>query len=136
MTILSLNLIGIVVATIIGMTLGALWYSPLLFGKQWMESIGKTPETLGRTKGPMIGSIIASLMTAIGISIIYSFSLIEVGSLSQGILFGLTFGVLIIFPAMLSDNLFCGWGNRLLIIQSGYRAISVLLMSIALVFFS
>ncbi len=136
MTILGLNLIGIVVATIIGMILGALWYSPLLFGKQWMESLGKTPETLGSATGPMIGSIIASLMTAIGISIIYSFSLIEVGSLSQGIVFGLTLGVLIIFPAMLSDNLFCGWGNRLLIIQSGYRALSVLLMSIALVFFS
>lgn len=136
MTVFGLNIVGILAATFIGMVLGALWYSPLLFGKQWMESIGKTPETLGSATGPMVGSVIASLMTAIGISIIYSFSLIEVGSLSQGIVFGLTLGVLIIFPAMLSDSLFCGWGNRLLIIQSGYRVVSVLLMSVALIYFT
>ncbi|MDG2090191.1 MAG: DUF1761 domain-containing protein [Gammaproteobacteria bacterium] len=132
MEIFGLNILGVIVATFIGMILGALWYSPVLFGKQWMNCIGKTPESLGSATGPMIGSIIASLMTAIGISLI--FSLIAVESLSQGITVGLTLGVLIIFPAMLSDSLFCGWGNRLLIIQSGYRVISVLLMSIALVY--
>ena len=46
MEILGVNLIGILVATLIGMVLGAIWYSPMLFGKQWMKSIGKTPETL------------------------------------------------------------------------------------------
>ncbi len=99
-----------------------------------MQSIGKTPETLGNSTGPMVGSILASLMTAIGVSII--FSLVAVGSLSQGIVVGLTLGVLIIFPAMLPDSLFCGWGNRLLIIQPGYRVVSVLLMSIALFYLS
>ncbi|MBN4075090.1 DUF1761 domain-containing protein [Gammaproteobacteria bacterium AH-315-E17] len=132
MELVDLNFVGILAATVIGMVLGSLWYSPLLFGKQWMTAIGKTPETLGSPTGPIIGSIVASLMTAIGVSII--FSLITVDSLTLGITVGLTLGVLIIFPAMLSDSLFCGWGNRLLIIQSGYRAVSILLMSVALVY--
>lgn len=134
MTLFSLNIIGILAATFIGMALGALWYSPFLFGKQWMECIGKTPETLGSAAGPMLGSIIASLMSAVGVSLI--FTLLGVANLSAGITVGLTLGLLIIFPAMLSDSLFCGWGKRLLIIQSSYRALSVLLMSIALVYLS
>ena len=134
MEVFGLNIIGIIAATFIGMVVGALWYSPLLFGKQWMECIGKTPETLGSATGPMVGSIIASLMSAVSVSLI--FSLIGVASISTGSVVGLTLGLLIIFPAMLSDSLFCGWGKRLLIIQSSYRAVSVLLMSIALVYLS
>lgn len=102
----GLNLAGILVATFIGMALGALWYSPLLFGKRWIESIGKTPDTLGGSTLPMIGSVVANLMTAVDVSILFSF--IDVESISMGIAIGLTLGLLIIFPALISDNLFCG----------------------------
>ena len=132
MDVFGLSLVGILVATVSGMALGALWYSPAVFGNQWMQCIGKTPETLGSTTAPMIGSIIASVLTAIGISII--FSLVEVSNLMTGVSIGLTLGVLIVFPALLSDNLFCGWGNKLLLIQSGYRILSVLIISIILVY--
>jgi uncharacterized protein DUF1761 len=134
MELFGINLVGILVATFIGMVLGALWYSPILFGKQWLQRIGKTPDTLGSTTLPMIGSVIANLMTAVGVSILFSF--VGVDSLFIGTGVGLTLGFLIIFPALLSDNLFCGWGNQLLLIQSGYRVLSVLLISIALVYLS
>ncbi|PCJ14914.1 MAG: hypothetical protein COB04_14065 [Gammaproteobacteria bacterium] len=134
MEVLELNLLGVIVATVIGMALGALWYSPLLFGNQWMQSINKTPETLGSPTGPMIGSVIASLLTALGVALLFSF--VGVDDLSTGIKIGLILGLFIIFPALLSDNLFCGWGSPLLLIQSGYRALSVLLMSMALVLFN
>ena len=39
-----------------------------------------------------------------------------------------------IFPALLSDNLFCGWGAKLLLIQSGYRVLSVILMSVTMLY--
>lgn len=130
MTVLAVDLIALLVATLIGMVLGALWYSPLLFGKQWMQCIGKTPETLGSTTEPMIGSIIASALTALGVALLFNW--LGVQSLAQAAGLGLTLGGLIIFPALLSDNLFCGWGNKLLLIQVGYRALSVLLMSIAM----
>ena len=39
------------------MGLGALWYSPVLFGKQWMQRVGKPPETLGSSTLPMAGSV-------------------------------------------------------------------------------
>ena len=134
MEFLGLNIAGIITATFTGMALGGLWYSPLLFGKQWMAAINKTPETIGTPTGPMMGSIVASLLTATGISILYSFIAVE--QLIDAIKIGLCLGVLIVFPALLSDNLFCGWGTRLLVIQSGYRILAILLMSIAMFYVS
>ena len=131
--LLGFQLTTILTATFIGMVLGALWYSPLLFGNQWMAAIGKTPETVGKQTLPIMASIIANLLTALGIAII--FSLVGVEGLMMGIGIGFTLGVLLVFPALLSDNMFCGWGIQLLLIQSGYRLLSILLMSITLVLF-
>jgi len=126
----DVSIISILVATLVGMVLGALWYSPMLFGNHWMKSIGKTQDDLGSQTVPMIGSIVASLMTAIGISLI--FSMTGVDSLVEGVGLGLILGLLIVFPAFLSDNLFCGWGTQLLWIQVGYRVLSIVLMSIVM----
>ena len=115
------------------MFLGAIWYSPLLFGDIWMKCIGKSPDTLGNLTGSMIGSIVASLLTAIGIAVL--FSLIDIPDLATALLVASVIGLLIIFPALLSDNLFCGWGIKLLCIQAGYRASAVLLMSVAIYYF-
>jgi len=133
MTVFGLSIVGILAATFIGMLLGALWYSPLLFGPHWLRAINKTAETVGDSSTPMIGSIIASAMSAVGVAIIFAAA--EVNSLTTGLYLGLTLGVLIIFPALLSDNLFCGWGKPLLLIQSGYRAMSILAMSVVMTFF-
>ncbi|MBL4584566.1 MAG: DUF1761 domain-containing protein [Pseudomonadales bacterium] len=132
MEFLGLNLIAVIAATCAGMVLGGLWYSPLLFQKQWMASINKTPETIGTPTLPMVGSVIASLLTAVGVSVV--FSLVGVEQLYDAITLGLTLGILVVFPALLSDNLFCGWGVKLLLIQSGYRVLSILLMSVVIVY--
>lgn len=130
---IELSIIDITAATISGMILGFFWYSDSLFAKTWMQCLSKTPDALGSTTLPMIGAICASLMTATGIALLHA--LIVVTTLSTAIGIGLVLGLLILFPAMLSDNLFCGWGAKLLLIQSGYRALTVLLMSVVIYLF-
>jgi hypothetical protein len=123
-------LVGIVVASITSMIIGSLWYSKILFGRMWMQCINKTPETLGNPTSAIIASILASVLTAIGISCIFTF--INVTDMCTAVCVGLVLGLLIIFPAQLSDNKFCGWGNKLLMIQSSYRIINILSMCIVL----
>ena len=124
----SFQFVEILASAFVGMLLGAVWYSPVAFGPAWMDSIGKTPETIGNQTLPMIGSIVASVLTAFGVSILSeSFG---VSSLYQALTLGASLGFLIVFPALLSDNLFCGWGNRLLLIQAGYRVLTIILMSV------
>jgi len=127
---IELNWLGIAIATLVAMALGAFWYSPIAFGTLWMKSIGKTPETLGSQTLPMIGGVAANLLTAVGVAVL--FSLLCVSSLQMALCVGVILGFFIIFPALLSDNLFCGWGSKLLMIQVGYRATVVILMSLVM----
>jgi len=118
---------SILAATLAGMILGALWYSPVLFGNAWMQALGKTQDQLGSATGPMIGSVLACLLTAIALACLMQ--LAQVDSLIDGLKVGALAGVGIVFPAMLSDSLFCGWGSRLLFIQAGYRITYILVMA-------
>ncbi len=131
---MELNFVAIIASTLIGMGLGAVWYSPVLFGNAWMKALGKTEESLGDPKGAMIGAVCASLMTAIGIALL--FSLTGISDITSALKLALLLGVLIVFPALWSDNLFCGWGNQLLFIQAGYRVVTVVLMCVVMYFLS
>lgn len=54
----SVNLLSILLVTIIGMGIGAMWYGPL-FGKHWMQLVGKTEEDI--KNGGSTGYIIAAV---------------------------------------------------------------------------
>jgi len=123
---IEIKLIAVLVATLAGMMLGAFWYSPIAFGKAWMDSIGKTEEDLGSATGPMIGSVVACLVTAMSLAIVISLS--GISDALGGAMLGGLIGLGIVFPALLSDSLFCGWGSKLLMIQSGYRVIYAIVM--------
>ncbi|MEP7065877.1 MAG: DUF1761 domain-containing protein [Gemmatimonadota bacterium] len=44
------NVLAIVVAAVVAFLIGGLWYSPLLFAKQWMAAHAHTPEDVERMK--------------------------------------------------------------------------------------
>lgn len=39
------NITGVAIAVIASMVLGALWYSPMVMGKQWMDAAGINPKS-------------------------------------------------------------------------------------------
>lgn len=128
---MDINFVGVIVAAISGMALGALWYSPVLFGNAWMEAVGLTEENPGSATTPMIGSMVASVVTAFALAWIISMT--GVSEISGAVLLGLITGGGLVFTAMLSDNLFCGWGFKLLWIQTGYRVLTIVIMCVVIV---
>ncbi len=64
MTIAGINVIAVLAATIAGMAVGALWYSPLLFARPWMRAIGKEPTDIKPTPRPFFVAGIANLVMA------------------------------------------------------------------------
>jgi uncharacterized membrane protein required for colicin V production len=50
---INVNYLAILVVGIINYLLGALWYSPLLFAKHWMNAIGKTEKDLKGGASPI-----------------------------------------------------------------------------------
>ena len=63
MDISSLNWLAIIVATLANFLIGGLWYSPLLFGKQWMTENKFTEEELKKS----------NMSKILGLTFLYSF---------------------------------------------------------------
>jgi Protein of unknown function (DUF1761) len=87
----ELNWLAVVVATVVYMVLGALWYSPVLFADAWMRASGVTmPE---ERPGPGIFAFpgIAYLFSSIATAMIAEASGSD--SLGEGLALGLVVGV-------------------------------------------
>ncbi|OOZ39842.1 hypothetical protein BOW53_09970 [Solemya pervernicosa gill symbiont] len=110
----TMGVYPVLVAAVAGMVLGALWYSPLLFGDQWLRAIGKSQAELGAPLQAMLGSMFAALIAAVAVE--YLVVATESYSLLSGATIGALLGVAIVATSMLSDALFSGWGWRLYLI--------------------
>lgn len=64
----EVNYLGVLLAAVVAMALGFLWYSPMLLGKQWMKEKDCTPEQMKKEQkemGKWYGlSFVVSLITA------------------------------------------------------------------------
>jgi hypothetical protein len=131
LNVMNLNWLAILGATVAGFALGGLWYGPL-FGKSWMAALGKTADQLQPSPTPFIVSFITALITAVVLAMFLS--ALGVVRVLDGAIVGLVIGIGFIATAMASDSAFCGWGVKLLLIQSGYRIAYSVLMGIILTF--
>ena len=69
---ITVNIWGIIVASIVAFIIGALWYSPLLFGKEWMSLIGMNDRdiTAAKNKGMTKYYIIQLIVTLITFTVL------------------------------------------------------------------
>src|SRR5262245_19516473 len=66
MYLAEVNIITVIIAALINIALGGLWYSPALFGKDWMQLTGMSEERIKATNMTVayLGAFITSLITA------------------------------------------------------------------------
>ena len=121
----AFNWIAIGVATVVAFLIGGIWYGPL-FGKAWMDALGKTEADIQPTPTPFIVSAFTSLLTAIGMAMLVAG--LNISDWIEGAVLGVIVGVGFIATAMASDAAFCGWSLRLWAIQSGYRVLYAIVM--------
>lgn len=76
---IEVNYFALLIAAILSMVLGALWYGPI-FGKQWMQLVGKTEEEIsndpdvGKIYGiAFVNALILSLVVGLAISVAQSY---------------------------------------------------------------
>jgi len=65
----DINVLAVLVAAFINMAVGAAWYSPGLFGKEWSKLIGRKMEDMKKNAGPgygiaTVGALIESWVLA------------------------------------------------------------------------
>ena len=119
----NINYLAVLTATFITMILGALWYSPILFGNKWMKLMGFTEEQLkedGSAKEMMI-SVVTSLIEAVVLASLILMT--GADTIFQGIHLGAMIGIGIIAMVNLSNAMFNRVPLKLWLIGSGYRLV-------------
>ncbi|MEX2273948.1 MAG: DUF1761 domain-containing protein [Actinomycetota bacterium] len=89
----DLNWLAVVVAALAYFAVGALWYSPPLFGNVWMAAAGNSTPEDGSGPGPAVYVVplIGSILAAIALGMIAQAS--GTDTVGEGIVLGLVAGV-------------------------------------------
>jgi hypothetical protein len=122
----DINYVAVVIAALVPMFLGALWYSTALFARPWMRAADRTEEEL---KGPGLGyaiSAVGALFMSYALARIDRWA--EVDDLWNGGLVGLLVWVGFVAPVLAVTTYFAGRPGKLWLINAGYQLVALVLV--------
>lgn len=128
---IHVNYIAILVTALISFLIGAVWYSPLLFGKWWVKAVGKSEEDLKKSSQPItyaltfIAWCIASYVLAVMIS--YAVDVFSTPAYLYGILTAFLCWFGFVAATSLIHSLFLQRSILLWLIDSGYILVALLI---------
>lgn len=102
----QINLWGTIAAAMATYALGALWYSPALFGKAWFESLGKRKEEMTSPVLAMGLTLVTTVVTAFALALLFQIGGID--STGRGLVAGGIVGAGVVGVTSFSDALFAG----------------------------
>ena len=121
-----MNWVAIIVATVVQMALGFLWFSPVLFLKPWMAMRpDKNPPSGNASPLLYVITAVGALVTALTLD--WIISLAHATTIAGGAIIGLYGGLGLVAPAILSDNLFNERPFKLYLIVAGFPVVGLLL---------
>jgi hypothetical protein len=124
MSLDNVNLLGAVIGAAAAMGIGALWYSPVLFGNRWQALIGKRPEEMGSPVASMVIATVMFLIFGIGLSWIVP----EGADLGVGLMWAFLAFWAFVLPTTVINGVFEGRGWPLMVIYLGYMLVATLVV--------
>ncbi len=121
----DLNWLAVVVAAVVQQIVGFLWYGPL-FGRMWLQAVGKTREELGSPTIAIAVSVVCSFVTAIAIALLLT--LADETSLGLGIAVGFVAAVGLAATSVATSNAFDGDPPRATALYVAYTIVSTTAM--------
>ena len=127
---ITINYLAVLVVAIISMVIGGLWFSPMLFGKQWMALSGMTDAHMAEAKNK--GLTKAYLLQFVA-SLIMSYVLAHVigyagaTTVSAGLQGGFWVWLGFIAPVTLGSVLWEGKSWKLWVLSNGHYLIVLLI---------
>ncbi len=102
----SINWLAILVSGVVYTVLGALWYTPALFGKAWMQGIGKSREQVNQDFSPLniVWALIFSWIAAYGIARVMYWA--GFGTVIEGFMVGVLAGVCFVGATFVINDVF------------------------------
>lgn len=125
----TVNYLAVIVAALAYMVLGAIWYSPILFGRAWMTGVGKTKEQLaGGSFIKYIWGFIFSFIAAYGIARLMLMTGYD--TVGEGVVIGLLAGICFVMTTMGVNDTFEGRPSGLTVINILYHIVGFLIIGI------
>lgn len=128
------NLWAVLGAGVVSMVVGSLWYSPLLFSKPWMKTLGITPEQIAECKGkemqmvaPLIVTLITSLLSTFLVAILFLF--LTPANLCQALTIALALWLGFVAVVHLDTVIWEGKPWQYFFITTGCRLLNLLLIA-------
>lgn len=134
----DINYLGVLLAAVVAMAFGFLWYSPMILGKPWMKERKITPESMKKSQkemGKWYGlSFVGSLITAYVLAHVmflsanyFNYPMLQTGLNTA---FWIWFGF--VMPVQLTATIFGDKNFKLFAIDTGYQFVALLGMGIVL----
>lgn len=118
---------AIVVAALVNMVIGAVWYSPMLFSKPWMKLTGKTDmNTNGAGMGYGLAAV-ASLVIAWALDRVVLYK--DATTFGSGVEIGLMLAIGLVATAQAANYVFEGRPWKLWAINVGYSVVGFAVMA-------
>lgn len=126
----EVNYLAVLVAAIASMVLGALWYSPMLFGSKWVKLMGWTQQEMEKRKKGMGKSygiaFVGSLVMAYVLAIFIAWA--GAASVAAGVQVGFWVWLGFLATTGLGTILWEGRPKELYAINTGYELVQLLVM--------
>lgn len=120
----NINYLAIITAGLASWVLGALWYSPLLFGKLWQQEMGMTEEDLKGANMPLIFGTSCALMMVMsfGMAVLIQGHSTPLGC-ADGLIHGLIIGGFFVSTSMGINYLYQRKTLKLWFIDAAYQVV-------------
>ena len=125
----NINWLAVLVAAILRLVVGSVWYSPIAFVKPWQQLTGVTPETMQRG---LVRAIIIDFVLSLIMAFVLYHAIMYATAMAPSVLSGLAVGFLNWISFVLATHLpLWAYENRslkLISIGTGSNLVSLLLM--------
>lgn len=127
----DVNYLAALVAAVAYFLLGAVWYSPLLFSRAWIEASGVNPQQDRRNLAPLFAlSLAVSFVAAVALGFLGAAAGVE--GAADGLVLGLVCGIGFALSAIVLSYAFEGRPVKLQAINIGYNVLGIVVAAVVL----
>ena len=121
----NINFLAVLVSAIVSFALGALWYSPVLFGKTWQRELGFSDEDLkGANMGKIFGSsFVLMLIMGLGMAMLIQGHFDQEITWLSGLKHGIYIGLVFVGTSMGINMLYQRKSLKLWFVDAGYQIV-------------
>lgn len=124
---LEVNFLAVIVGGVLYMIVGALWYSPMLFGNYWMKQIGKTVEEIQQSSPLEYGyAFVAALLSTFMLAVFMK--ALGAATLTDGLMAGGLVWLGFVATTTLTYTIFEGPPKTVWMLYQGYQLLMLLIV--------